>query len=807
MHICVHVCTQDCVHDCIGDSVGAPQDFAINQIGAFLATLLIIQIWYHVMNRLYCTRQQANKKCQNRLLGVKIQKMLSFNAITFTYPTDTIPALKHVSCAVAKGSTLAILGANGSGKSTLARLANALLIPDSGTVSIIADAADNPVNNPVDYSVGDALHNSADVAVFDAFAGAAAKAAVIKTTEEKTETHVSVMTNDVADAADITNYESIRRHVALVMQDPDDQILTTSVKDEVAFGPQNLCVPADEIEKRVAQALVSVGFTTEDFGKRDPNSLSGGQKQRLVIASCLSMQPDYLVLDEPTSMLDTTAASEVQKALAVLSASGHGLLLVTHSLDEALRADEVVVLQNGQVAFSGSSKKLWELYLQNTQEFKSLAISVSPLLQLAHQLSSFGLSINTKQLSPAGLTNAILRGANAIATSKIDAANRDLSHTGAKQTNMSQHASHLHCCNDKQHEVKIFNVEKTSVYGAKCHSEALSSLTNNNGALEQRETLDIKASDSGDTKEREALLNITKSNNSDGFKQREVLLNIKNVSFAYSEAGSKKVDVSKKVLNNVNLKIAAGELHLLVGVNGSGKSTLLRIAAGLLPPSCGSVTLCDSGIAPLPGDIGLVFQNPEDQLFATTVFDDIAFGLRNTGRGNDAALLREYVNDALEDVALSPSDFSSRSPFTLSGGQARRVAIATVLAMRQRVVLFDEPTSGLDSHGVAQIVGMLMKLRASGVAVVLVSHDIDAFLPLADKVSVLKHGRVTFSGSAAELVASAFTLVDAGLKLPALLDFQQRMGMSPNEYSLDVATVASRALRINSRYHAVRAGL
>lgn len=244
-------------------------------------------------------------------------------------------------------------------------------------------------------------------------------------------------------------------------------------------------------------------------------------------------------------------------------------------------------------------------------------------------------------------------------------------------------------------------------------------------------------------------------------------LSLESVDYTYS-VGSR---LLQPALRGVSLEVAPGEIVLLLGATGSGKSTLLRIAAGLLVPQAGVGTIDGEPLAAgtARGRVGLVFQNPESQLFAETVLADVSFGPANMGASDDEAADRS--REALRSVGLDPEAFGDRSPFGLSGGEARRVAIAGVLAMRPRYLLLDEPTAGLDSSGRTAVLAALARVRTS-VGTVVVSHDAEEFLGEADRVLVLAEGSPAFSGSSAELLDDPATLVSAGVGLPPLIETQ-----------------------------------
>ena len=237
-------------------------------------------------------------------------------------------AIDGVSLDVNPGDFVAIIGHNGSGKSTFAKHLNAMLLPSSGTVFV------------------DEI-NTQD--------------------EELTLT--------------------VRQTAGLVLQNPDDQIVSTVVEEDVAFGPENLAVPTEEIVERVDKALTSVEM--RKYAKKSPLKLSGGQKQRVAIAGILAMQPKCLVLDEPTSMLDPIGRDEVIKTLHSLNKEGITIIIVTHNMEEVVGADKIFVMNEGKIVMQGTPKEVFS----KVDELKEIRLEVPQATELAYELKKSGVDI------------------------------------------------------------------------------------------------------------------------------------------------------------------------------------------------------------------------------------------------------------------------------------------------------------------------------------------------------------------------------------------------------------------------------
>ena len=260
------------------------------------------------------------------------------------------------------------------------------------------------------------------------------------------------------------------------------------------------------------------------------------------------------------------------------------------------------------------------------------------------------------------------------------------------------------------------------------------------------------------------------------------------VSFSYGDA-------APHVLDGIDFTVDDGSFTGIIGANGSGKSTLVQLADGLLLPSSGNVvvdgmnTRDKKRLRELRRRVGLVFQYPERQLFASTVADDVAYGPRALGL--DAPDVEEGVRRALELVGFDYDDIAERSPFALSGGQQRRVAIAGVLAMEPSYLVLDEPSAGMDPSAVLELRALLQHLNDEGTTIVMVSHDMDEVAELCTHVAALAQGRVALAGGVHEAFAPANRerLVNMGLDVPRPLRFAIELAEGGLDLQADPLTV------------------
>ena len=479
----------------------------------------------------------------------------------------------------------------------------------------------------------------------------------------------------------VTPVAELSTRVAMVFQDPDAQLVTGTLLDEVAFGPENLRLPVDEVLARTEDALRRVGLW--ERRTENPDRLSGGGRQRLAIACALAMGSPLLVLDEPTANLDPRGIEEVYAALGELVAAGdRAIVLVEHNLDAATAiTDRVVVLDHaGRTVADGSVD---EVLRGRADELHAMGVWLPVSTLAALRLRDAGWPLDPLPLDPAEL-----------------------------------HAA-------------LETMDAPPPAPAPAQPPAA-------------ETPNRPDSAPGDARRRNA----------------EPLIRVRGLRTRRGKT---------EILHGVDLDVAAGEFVAIVGANGAGKTTLLQSIAGVVPVPRGQVSVGGTDIARtdlriLSRRIGFVFQNPEHQFIAHTVYDELAHGLRL--QRLPEAEVRERAFDVLRRFGLE--DQADVHPFLLSGGQKRRLSVGTALVAGAPVLALDEPTFGQDRARADELLTLLQGLNRDGTTVLVVTHDMQLVTEYAHRTVIVGDGRVVADAPTPDVFADEALLRTAGLRLPPL---------------------------------------
>jgi energy-coupling factor transport system ATP-binding protein len=515
----------------------------------------------------------------------------------FEYPEAAEPALKGIDLVIREGEYVVVTGRTGSGKTTLAMCLNGL----------IPHLVDGTLRGEV--VVGD----------------------------------LRVADRPVHELTPI---------IGMVFQNPEDQLFSLNVIDEVAFSIENLGYEHEEIVSRVDAAIRTVGLTHR-IGY-SVFHLSGGEKQKTAIASNLTVAPDILVLDAPTADLDPVSSREVARTLIDLRNRGEvkTFIVADSDLSDLIElADRIVAIDEGVIALDGSPQ---ELLTNHFDELVSLGVRLPDHIKVGHYLQQ-----SLPDLDEFPITKEQVR-------SLLE----DLARQG------------------RLHFTSPSEPEQTPVED-----------------------------------------------------DEEPIVRLEGVHFTY--------DNGPTILDDVDLDIAPGECVAIIGENGSGKSTLMKLVAGLLKPDEGIVWTAGKDTATTPieeivENVGYLFQNPDNQLFMGTLEGEIAFGPRR--RDIPPEEVEQRVSEALEMIGLER--YRDRHPFKLSRGQRQRLAVATVLAARPRLILLDEPTTGQDQISLDSLMELMEGLiQRHNATVIMVTHDMNLVARHATRVLVLNEGQVLLDGT------------------------------------------------------------
>ncbi|HBW38392.1 ABC transporter ATP-binding protein [Desulfosporosinus sp. BICA1-9] len=551
---------------------------------------------------------------------------IELNNVSYCYPNAQELSLKNISLTVKKGKFIVLMGSTGAGKTTLSLCLNGL-IP--------------------------------------------------QLLEGKLTGQVSVAGKNVGKTA----VQSMSKVLGLVLQDPETQIIGRTVEEDTAFGPRNFLVPFDEINLRVDQSLEKVRL--KGYNQRISEELSGGEKQRLAIAGVLVMEPEILVLDEPTSELDPIGRSEIYQTLDDLRRKRDlTILLVEHSSEELIhKADEVLVLKQGEVVWKGLPTELF----RNLPLLSQLGIKPLPVSQLGWDFYEKGW------ITFAEIPLDIPSAANIIRA-------------------LLPKYGHWH----KHGHVPVQEEIKNHLF-----------------------------------KQEPYLL------------EAEIAVQVSDLFYQYNS--------SQPALRGINLTIKTGEFVALIGQNGAGKTTLAKHFNGLLKPTRGEIIV--EGMNTLQYDssdlsktIGYVFQNPDHQIFSATVEKELEFGLKNAGyKGQE---IKQRVDEVLQYTGLER--YRSVHPFSLGKGERQMIAVASILALKPKLLIIDEPTTGSDWAGVQSMMALICKLHAAGTTIIMISHDMDLVAQHAKRVIVMKEGGVMLDGTPEDVFSEEQLLLDSAIIPPQL---------------------------------------
>ena len=554
--------------------------------------------------------------------------------LTFTYPDQEKPALTDLNFSLKQGEFLVVCGKSGCGKSTLLRHFKTAMAPYG-------------------ERKGQILFEGREL--------------------------------------DAVSVREQGARIGYVLQSPDNQLVTDKVWHELAFGLENLGYETGTIRLRVAEMASFFGIQT--WFEKNVEELSGGQKQLLNLAAVMAMQPDLLVLDEPTSQLDPLAAGDFLATLRKINADlGTTILLIEHRLEEVLAyADRVLVMENGGILALDAPEKLPALIRDNDM-FQAMPVP----MRIFEELSGEGDSPVT-----------VREGREWLEEWREE---KKISENG--QENRTEAIEHRSGVRDREIAEKQTDTQASENIGTRSSSKpsVFSGL---------REKIFTKK-ETG--------------------QQPQTVLEARDVWFRYEKE-------LPDVVRDLNLKVQKGELYCLLGGNGTGKSTTLRLLGRIKKPYRGKFFLNGKELgtyreSELYGKLlGILPQNPQSLFVKDTVEKD----LREMSGDS------ERMRDVIEKTEIG--HLLGSHPYDLSGGEQQRAALAKVLLLDPKIILLDEPTKGLDGFYKKKLAQILKGLTAEGKTILMVSHDIEFCAEYGDTCALFFHGSVVTSAPAREFFA------------------------------------------------------
>ena len=583
-------------------------------------------------------------------------------------------AVKDMDFIAHKGQIIAVLGRNGSGKSTFARHLNGLYAPDQGTVWIQGDS-------------------------------------------------------DMLETRREDDLLAIRRAVGMIFQNPDNQMVGNTVAEDVGFGLENLGFQAEEIWERINEVLRLTGM--EAYLERNVSHLSGGQKQRLAIASVMAMSPECIVMDEATAMLDPVGSRQILDTLYHLNREfGITVIMITHRMEETVRADQIYVMDDGNVELVGAP---YEIYPQ-VEKLEQLGLDSLLSYKLLHELK-VDYSDDKK-----------------FAGDSDEDAKNALGDRKEGLLSVQDAADRIKAC---LHDKKLFD-EKN---------------------LNEQNVLDDIDSHVNDTKninKPEAAEQINSAQKDIPSSKNDILVEADNLEYSYKDGA-----VQVPAVEQVSFQIRKGEILAVAGQTGSGKSTLLYMLNGIYRPMGGTLKVdgIDVGktknLKELRKKIGFVFQYPEYQLFESTVLADVMYGALNFGMSKAEA--EQAAREALALVNIS-EEYYEYSPFDLSGGQKKRVALAGILAYQPEILILDEPVAGMDPKAKRELFALIRRLHEErNITVIFVSHDMKDVYEIADRILVMGQGKLVYDGAVEQAFGTPEMVEKLGLEMPEMAVFRETL--------------------------------
>ena len=614
-------------------------------------------------------------------------------------------AVKDMDFDAYKGQIIAVLGRNGSGKSTFARHLNGLYAPNQGTVWIQGDS-------------------------------------------------------DVLDTSREGDLLAIRRAVGMIFQNPDNQMVGNTVAEDVGFGLENLGFQAEKIWERINEVLRLTGM--EAYLERNVSHLSGGQKQRLAIASVMAMSPECIVMDEATAMLDPVGSRQILDTLYHLNREfGITVIMITHRMEETVRADQIYVMDDGNVELIGAP---YEIYPQ-VEKLEQLGLDSLLPYKLLHELKvDYSDDKKFVRDSDEDAKSALVDRKEGL-LSVQDAADRGKEYLHDRKSFDTKNLNGQNVLDDINsylNDMKNINKPETA--------EQINSAQEDTPSSKNENEIYEYIPDNRDGMDREDHNGILL----DARIKKEILVGADNLEYSYKDGA-----VLVPAVEQVSFQIRKGEILAVAGQTGSGKSTLLYMLNGIYRPMGGTLKVdgIDVGktknLKELRKKIGFVFQYPEYQLFESTVLADVMYGALNFGMPKAEA--EQAAREALALVNIS-EEYFEYSPFDLSGGQKKRVALAGILAYKPEILILDEPVAGMDPKSKRELFALIRRLHEErNITVIFVSHDMKDVYEIADRILVMGQGKLVYDGAVEQAFGTPEIVEKLGLEMPEMAMFRETL--------------------------------